>query len=457
MKIKHQVIFDLKQILEIEDGYALIYILVITLLVISTLVSFMSIIYFYNKMSLKFLTKTKLDYACYSAAQIAASNFNGITDRTIILNVDSIKVKVSEKQFGAYIKINAFAKFHRDSTLYQCFLASRLTSDLSNALTISHPKSTITVAGQTHIYGNIQLTSRNISRGNIFGIRNSNESYLDGQILVNDSLKSNIFENSMVGNIFNKVSSQNKQNEVTLESVTVNKNFLLQHSPDKIYFISGDLTFNDSLSNNDYRYYRFNVTGNVFFRENCYSNINMTIISDQDFIMEPNCHIENTLLASKKKIKADGIFGKNVQLFAKDSITINNSYFSYPSVIVSYNSVNDSIKLNNLISLNNTIMNGTIMLLVPRIGIPGNKSLVLIDGQSKVQGFVYSENDIELQGAITGSVYTYNFWYYKDPTEYINWLVNSTINRAKLDEWFLIPIGFNNNQGYDLLYDKWIY
>lgn len=440
-----------------DDGYALIYVLFINLLIISALLAFLSLMFFYNIQSIKILSKTKLDWACYSAAQLAALDSINIKNSNYIIKVDSINVSVTENLFGLYKMITTSAKFNNDSSVYQCFFSTAIIPAFANSLVISHPNAAVTVAGETNISGNILLTSNNVTRGNIFGIRNSTENYLNGDVIINDSIKSNIYNASHVDELFDFKSPNIQWNNITLESTTVDRNFLSLNPPGQNYIVNGDLKIRDSLFNSDYRYYNFIVSGKVLFSSNCYSNINLIIRSSQDIVIDNNAHIENSILITKGKMNAEGTYAKTVQIYSEDSVSIKDSFFGYPSIILSYASAKDSAQLNRLVNINNSIINGTVMLLIPHIGMPNDKSKIFIDDQSKVQGLVYSENNVESSGKITGCVYTYNYWFYKDPGEYVNWLVNVNIDRKNLDKWFLTPVGFVGGNDYEMLDDKWIY
>lgn len=90
-------------------------------------------------------------------------------------------------------------------------------------------------------------------------------------------------------------------------------------------------------------------------------------------------------------------------------------------------------------------------------GFSSNKTKIKIDDQSKVQGLVYSENNLELYGDVTGTIYTYNFWYYIEPTEYFNWLINVKVNRNELDSWFLLPTVFDIQAKYKIIKAECVY
>jgi hypothetical protein len=440
-----------------SSGYAIIYVLFVTMLLLSSLAAFSVLKYFYNNMSLKALAKERLNSACYSAVQIAISDTNCLHENSFIINHDSINVNVNIQQIGLYALISASAKSHNDSSLYQCFVSEKLRSPFKNAITISHPNSNITVAGVTHITGDILSSAANITKGNIFGIRNSSENYLEGKILKETNIKASIFNDSLIMPLFNYDNVSLDSTCLQLKSLVIDNSFLSTYSQGQKFIVNGQVTIKDNLNSKNYKYYDITARDKVYFYTNTSSNVKLIIKSDSSIIIDKGCNLENELLVSKSKIIIAGSQFKNVQMFSKDSLLISDSNFRYPSVIVGYTARKDSLMPAKLLSIKNSVVNGAVMLLYPVTGVSGNKSKIVIDEKSKVQGVIYSENNIEISGNITSSVYTYNFWYYKDPGEYINWLVNTNINRNKLDKWFLLPLGFDGKHDYEILDEKWIY
>jgi hypothetical protein len=378
-------------------------------------------------------------------------------ESNFIIKHDSINVNINLQQIGLYMLVSASAKLNNDSSLYQCFLAENNNSYFKNAITISHPNSNITIAGVTYINGDILSASANITKGNIFGIRNSSENYLDGKIIKDVNIKTSIYKDSLIATIFNSYDSSGDSSCIELKSLVVDNNFLNTYSQGQKFIVNGQLTIKDSLNSKNYKYYSITACDKVYFYANTCSNVKLIIKSDSSITIDSGCKLENELLVSKSKIVVAGSHLKNVQLFSADTLSVSNSYFQYPSVIVNYTARKDSLVPNKLLSLKNSVVNGAVMLIYPVTGVSGNKSKIEVDEKSKVQGVIYSANNVELAGKIFGSVYTYNIWYYKDPGEYINWLVDINVNREKLDKWFLLPLGFDANHDYEILDEKWIY
>jgi hypothetical protein len=171
-----------------------------------------------------------------------------------------------------------------------------------------------------------------------------------------------------------------------------------------------------------------------------------------------NCDLSNLVSISKGKIKVfDQCYFRYVQLFSNDDIIIKRSHFLFPSVIGLYNITADTSKKNPGIFIKSSVINGNILLICDYSGLGSNKSKIFIDDRSKVQGVIYSENNTDLRGDLSGSLYTLNTWYYKEPTEYKNWLVNMKVDRPKLDKNFTSCTGFKVNTNYRIIGEKIIY
>jgi hypothetical protein len=439
-----------------NKGYALTYVLFINLLIFSSVLALMGILFFYNFRSLKVVLKTKLDLACYSAVQILLADTTSASKPEITLICDSISVNIQQKQLGLFREIIASANTGKDSSAYECIIGCDLQLPFNNAVTITHPRTSVTIAGMTNINGNMELTSAGVTRGNIFGIRNSNDNYILGKVLVNENLQTKFFNDSLISNIFSD-SYLKKESFTTLKTTILDNDFFNKNSLQHNYIIEGDLTLKDSLSIRSYNPYYFRVSGRTTFIKNCFSNLNITIYSDSIAQIENNCRIGNAIVISKTGIYCEGSSLKSTQLFSQDSILISNSYFSYPSVAANYVNTSDSAKLNSHITVVNSIFNGSIIQVNSIVGQINNKSKITIDKQSKIQGIIYSDNNVELLGTLLGSIYTYNFYYYKQPSEYINWLIDVNINRGKLDKWFLVPVGFKSKSRYEIINEKWLY
>lgn len=448
-----------------ENGYALPSVLLISLLVLTILLSLLSIIYFTNKGTNKLLEKKRLELACYSAVQMAISDTTLMFTDTSVVLIDSLNVFLQISQKGFWREITAVSNGINDSIKFIFTLGFKSNENgyFENAIVFSHPNLRATIAGNTEIKGDILSTSKQINVENIFGEPPTRNDYHNGKIKINQQIKSHLIEDSLFKQI--EKSFFNISQDI-IEVKELDQFNILEFEEGVKYFFNQGLTitgFNDDKVNSNIKKKNdntiiINVEGKVKFNDGIIFKKHLEIYSDSLIVIGKNCYLENVILFSKGPIFIDdGSMFKNVQLFSRDSIFIRDSQFNYPSIICLNIDDTDSANQDNAIVIENSIINGSVLLMTKTSGLSSNRTKIKIDEKSKVHGIVYSENNLELIGEVFGTVFTYNFWYYKEPTEYINWLINVKVNREKLEQWFLIPPIFSNQGKYQILKEEWIY
>lgn len=442
-----------------EDGYALPSVLLISLLVSTLLFSLLSIIHFTVRGTSKLLEKKKLELACYSAVQMALVDSILMFSDSSVVNFDSFNVSLRSSQYGFWREMTASAKSIIDSVKVRYLIGIKESEDgyFSNALVISRPNLRATVVGNTKIRGDILGTSDQIIMGNIFGEPPIKKDYHKGNKKIDLNIKSQLIPEVVFESI-SEAFSNSQQEFVESDLQEINQSNINQFTEGVQYTFTGDIQFSGEIKSKGKEQLKFKTVNKIEFDEKTMINSLLSLYSDSLIVIKKNCKIDNVMLYSNGPIIIEeGSVFKNVQLFSKDSIHIKNSQFNYPSIICL--SIDDTIlaKQDNAIIIENSVINGSILLMTNTSGLSSNRTKIKIDSDSKVQGLVYSENNLELLGEVLGTVFTYNFWYYKEPTEYINWLINFKVDRDELDEWFLLPIALNNKGKYQILKEEWIY
>ncbi|MCB0744761.1 MAG: hypothetical protein KDC67_12710 [Ignavibacteriae bacterium] len=443
-------------ILKNNNGYILPSVLFISLLVTTLLFGILAIIFFYNNSNQKMINKTKLDLACYSALQQFISNPISTLEAQELIIIDSIKVKLSSKLKGLYTQIATTAINGKDSSKVIYLLGNKMSNTLENAIIISKENLRASVAGNTKVTGDMLLTSDKIKIGRISGIKSAGKNYLDGKITIQEDIETKFFNEQLFLELFNNeellISSTGIDGSYNLDNESINT---LIHN--KNSRINGDLIISGDIKSESYSNTNIIVSGEVILRSESRLIANLKIISDSSITIEENTIIEDAILFSKNKIVIeDNSQLKNVQLFSQKGIEITRSEFKYPSILFVYSNLDEETNLNNKIKIEASIVNGSIMLINSTTGLSNNKNLIEIDEDSKIQGLVYCENNCKIAGDVSGVIYTYSFWYYKEPTEYINWLVDVKVDRNKLNKAFLLPLGLTKVNNYDLLKETWI-
>lgn len=439
-----------------ETGYILPSVLFISMLVTTLLFGILAIIFFYNNSNQKMINKTKLDFACYSALQQFISNPISTLEAQELIIIDSIKVKLSSKLKGLYTQIATTAINGKDSSKVIYLLGNKMSNTLENAIIISKENLRASVAGNTKVNGDMLLTSDKIKIGRISGIKSAGKNYRDGKITIQEDIETKLFNEQLFLELF-------KNEKLFISSTDIDGSYNLDNESiitlilNKNNRINGNLIISGDIKSENYSNTNIIVSGEVIVRSESKLIADLEIISDSSITIEENTIIEDAILISKNKIVIeDNSQFKNVQLFSLKGIEITRSEFKYPSILVVYSNLDEDINLNNKIKIEASIVNGSIMLINSTTGLANNKNLIEIDEDSQIQGLIYCENNCQIAGEVSGMIYTYSFWYYKEPTEYINWLVDVKVDRNKLNKAFLLPLGLTKVNNYDILKETWI-
>jgi len=144
--------------------------------------------FFNNFQTIKKINKKKLELACYSALQKHLSEIKIISVGFKKLNIDSTEVKLFYRLNGLFYEVTAQSRKNKDSVkvVYLCGLKSN--SYFENAVVISRPNLSASVAGNTNIIGNILATSDIFTLGTIYGLTSHNNDFIDGNIKINENI-----------------------------------------------------------------------------------------------------------------------------------------------------------------------------------------------------------------------------------------------------------------------------
>lgn len=428
-----------------ESGYALPSVLLISLLVITAILGLLSVIHFINKATIKLTEKKKLELACFSAVQKALTDSTILQSDVSMITCNSINITLNSDNYGFFKKITASANGITDSIRINYIIGTEANENyyFKNAIVISRPNLRATVVGNTEIVGNVLCASERIIPGNIYGMPPLNKNYLKGAIITDQNIDPQLIPDSLFDELSNNFSTL-KHITVENEIYVLNESNILKLETELVNSFTNDIEMSGEIISKQNEIIRLQTPGKLLFIEGVKCNLHMEISSDSLVIINKNIQLENAIIyCSGPIIIEEGSHFRNVQFFSSDSISVKGSQFDFPSIVCLSIDDTDSSKLNKAIVIENSIVNGSIILMTKTAGFSSNKTKIKVDEQSKVQGLVYSENNLELYGDVTGTIYTYNFWYYIEPTEYFNWLINVKVNRNELDSWFLLPTVFD--------------
>lgn len=457
MRLKNFFNYKVPAKIYLPDGYSLPSILIIFLITCTMLFSLLYLTYFYLSDDIKRIEKTLLDNECESAINITVCDTTFINCDTILVNIHTKEIAVEVRQRGLLFNLSASSvgRLHKSKVKYITGLKNSLLHE--RALTISKPNFRGAVTGDTKIIGDLFATTERLSPGRITGIERSTGEYHNGQFVMDENIAPNFFKHNYLISWFDFM-EKIKNNEFSYtENLILDQTMVESFADKSVIIVSGSLTIEDSIYL-DKKRNTINIfaSGGIIFKDGSLANGEFNFFTDSTITIGQNSVLENIVLTSDGDCEINKAELRFSQVFSKSNISMNNSFMEFPGIICAYVDCDLPENLENRIEISSSTLNGTVMLLCSTIGLSSNKSIISFKSGSKIQGLVYSENFTESECTITGSLYTYELFFYKSPTEYRNWLVNTNINSELLDEDFLLPFGFSLPINTGVLKREWI-
>lgn len=427
-----------------NDGYVLVNVVLMSLLIISIIGYFIHTIAFYNIRLSRQIHKQQLRIKSYSAMQELLIDSEFIKNNEgYIYTEDGIDFEINPKYMGYNKYYDVRVESGHDSSLIRYYVGLLPIGYFDNAITIAKSTSNLSVAGFCTIKGSIQSSANSIKRGKIFGIKNSTEHYFDGKLLLNKEIDDRLLDIATIQNNFNSDFSSEgvyKTHITVLDSENIRE---YVHCDSTLFFenllISGDV-----LSNNYHNteIMKIHIQSDLLIERDVKYNVPTMIICKGDVLIEENCSISNLILYAEGDVVVEESKLYDVQVLSNSNINLRNSKCFYPTNLGIYVNTSDSTKIQDSLSIVNSVVNGTLLLMSNSIGLTQNRSKIVVDDKSSIQGIVYSENYFEGYGLLIGSLFTYATRYYIKPTEYINWLINFECIRDELNNNYLLPAVF---------------
>jgi hypothetical protein len=185
---------------------------------------------------------------------------------------------------------------------------------------------------------------------------------------------------------------------------------------------------------------------------NCFLNGHVLIKSDSAIEIEPSARLNNIILVAPSIHFKAGVTAATVQAFATDSLIVEKGCsFQYPSILLLLKMNNSNLQ-NRMVIGNDCEINGELISVCNNSDL--YKTSVEIGKNTKINGIIYTMGFLTLKGIVNGTVMT-DFFIYKSPsTIYENYLVDITINREQLSEFFLVPAIFKGSTSQEIV--QWV-
>ena len=394
-----------------------LYIVIVIALIIGVLCSALIVsAYYYNIQYQQKFRYDRLENNLNSGISLlmsASDNTYTEEKKISLFNNDEDSVAVRIFSWGLY-DIGVVKAFVQKDTLYKTFtIANAIDSSKWAALYLIDEDRPFSVSGKTTIRGNAFIPKAGVQEAYV-----DNKAYQgDKRLIIGKRQVSEKKLPALDATRLNQLGQYLSNNSKSASALP--KTDSLQWS-----FLRPTQVFNfkkvaETIQN-------INISGNIILQ------------SDTTITIENTAALNNTIVFAKAIVVKSG-FNGNCQLFATDSINVeNNCLFNYPSCLGVLRSQTPKISSSEKITINEaTALNG-IVFNYEKEEKP-IKPLIILGKNVKITGQVYSQGILELKDntEVDGSLFTSRFLYKNTFTLFENYLINATIDSKALSPYYL--------------------
>lgn len=373
----------------------------------------------YNQLNLHYVTHESLYITNQSTVNYALGNGLVANEEILIEEQTGIQSQFTVKNHGLLPLLLTQSFVKKDTVASVHFIGQKVVNT-STALYMANFTQPLSVSGTVTIKGDVFLPTERIkesyinNKPNIISIQGK-KSVSEIQLPILSEKCKSIFE--------------------TRNSTKVNLNEFEKKS-DSIYVNS---FFNETIE--------FQLGQTTL--ENKIIKGNFIISSNDSIYIRKNNVLEDVIIIAPKVAIEEGFKG-TVQVFAKESITIEkNVVLNYPSVIALYNNKEDK---KAFILIEEEVKIAGLVMLFGNNLMQLDKNTLEIKEKGKIIGTIYCSGILTLKSDVYGSVYTSKLNHKTPSSSYFNTIADITIDVTKKPKVFIdMPIFNNKNTRYAII------
>jgi len=355
-----------------------------------------------------------------------------IVGDTVVLSEENTTIKVTKGFWGGFTKLSSLAET-KSKKFGKLLLAGSMPTTPKTAAYIGDESLPLVLVGNARLEGTTYLSKNGIKAGNIAG------HYYHGGPLVRGGIRLNAGGLPSIDKdwrqYIERISTDRPSNEDFIHPSDENNRSFFESTQ---YIYSPDL---------------------LVLTESYIGNI--IIKSDREIRVTPYCRLTDVLLIAPK-ITLESGFNGTAHLIAKEKIELKeNVSLTYPSsLVVLGKQYVDGQPLHNgdkpIVISNSAWVQGIVVYLQTKEGQTSkrdSRTHIKIESQGGIDGSLYCEGNLELEGTIRGSVYTQNFMANASGSRYMNHIYNGKVLGNDLHAQFAgLPLVLTHKK-----IAKWLY
>lgn len=358
---------------------------------------------------------------------------------------DSTKVELEDEDYkslnvyrdywGVFEKIVSVSKIKNNRVKKCALIGGRFEKGGRPALYVKDNNKPLVLVGDTRIEGSVYLPKQGVKSGTISG-----HSYYGTQL---------IYGASRTGFKFPEINKEINAQFIALEETLskIPEDQFLNWQPGITYSNSFFQPIQILYSNEDIFLSEVNLIGHIVVQSKSKITITASALLSDVILVAPEIEIKDNVKGNFQAIAAEHIeVGEHVTLDYPSALIVNEKTAFEPIV----EGVQD---IKSLVIGSNTVIKGIVLFLgQPK---PNNyESQVKIETNAIVEGEVYCNQNIELEGTVRGTVYANNFIAKQFGSIYQNHIYNGRmLSNDFPDQYSGLSVNSNSKKGVV----KWLY
>lgn len=336
-----------------------------------------------------------------------------VTDTTAVseLERENQTAVTSSVQWGIFEKAFARTRHRKKVFVKTALVGSEINSQNAPTLFLQETYSALSLVGNTRITGNVFLSEQGVKTGYIAG-----NSYYGAQLIYGSTKKSGVelpkISREIYQGLFDYVKKYRAPTGLDLTSKPKDFNSFL--TPTKGVFSTRKITLADC-----------NLVGNFIIQ------------SDTLIVVKKSARLKDILLIAPTIIIEDNSAG-NFQAIASKSIRVGKMcQLTYPSALVLAQDNKDTPipgydELDNRITIGSeSAIKGIVCYLQTSIA-NDFKTQVLLEKKAVVKGEIYCDGNFELDGTVSGRVFTRKFICARAGSVFVNHIYDGVIENENI-------------------------
>jgi hypothetical protein len=398
-----------------------------------------------------YLAEAGIQKALWHLSGNGGKNLFWRPENEVITLFDNHVATVSVTQWGGFLQVTSTASERRLTKSICVLVGEHPPSPFQQAVFIGGVDYPLVVTGTNRIVGDVTVGPEGVKKGRIKGRDFEGEKLVEGRITRQTRPQMPYFNAAILEVAFSKYLDALKNPSGSDANTFVEGGTLNLAKAGRLH-IDGEAQINLSSPGEIIRGPgMISSSGNMIIGGHVQIAGYVELVAAGKIIVHEQARLENCILFAQQGIEASGRCEIEGQLFSPGDIVLKEqAALRYPSLLY----CNGAETGQGQISLQDqSTVRGTIILFPEKNPnqTSRDETIVRIGKNAKVVGAVYSRNNTSQQGAVYGTVATGQFYLYESPTIYLNWLQDAVIDRSRLPENFLLPIGFSEQPKLEVL------